>query len=92
MDAIADENFAVMDMACDKEDMETDDYFTFDDTLTCTRRFDRDTIYFLKSQTSAQTLYTHQDHCIEMVVSRDECCLAKLNGDPGEGLEDACEE
>ena len=49
MDAINDENFAVMDMACDKDEVETDHYFTFDDTLTCTMRFDRDTSYFLKS-------------------------------------------
>ena len=92
LDAVADENFAVMDLACDKDIAESDDYFTFDDTLTCTRRFDRDTSYFLKSESLASIQYTHHENCIEMVVDRALCCSAKLAGLPGEGLEDACED
>ena len=53
-DAIDNEDLESMKEACECDETEDDEYFIFDDTLTCTRRFDRTTQCALKSdRTSA---------------------------------------
>ena len=54
LDAIDREDLDVMMGACECDAAEDDEYYIFDDTLTCTRRFDRTTQCMLKSdRTSA---------------------------------------
>ena len=54
LDAIDNEDFSVMRQACDCDDVTiSDEYFIFDSTLTCTRRFDRTSNCVLKSDSSS---------------------------------------
>ena len=81
-----------LDLMCaiPADEIISDEYFTYE-APTCTRMYDRDTNYYTKSDVEKTTLiYTHEEKCIEEIVSVDTCCTAKLNGSDGTGLEDAC--
>ena len=95
-DAVDNEDLTAMKEACECDETEDDEYFIFDETLTCTRRFDRTSQCALKSDATnpipVGTLYTHKDYCMEEIVDRSVCCNAKLSGFDGEGLDDACED
>ena len=50
-DAAENGNLDVMNNACETSIVLEDEFYTYDDTLTCTKRFDRTTDYFLQADT-----------------------------------------
>ena len=68
-DAVDNLNLKVMNLACVPSSVDEDEFFIFDDALTCTRAVDRATDYFKHADTEKQTsLHTHTDYCVEESV------------------------
>lgn len=83
--------FVDLSETCSKQEKHEDEYFTYD-APTCTRRSDVITCYIHTDGETETEVRREEEHCVDTVLTREDCCEAKALGKAGEGLEDACAE